>query len=43
MLELLPMAFTKQASVNVWIDPMARLLVVDAGSQAKADEVVTAW
>ena len=40
-LELLPMAFTKQGSVGVWIDPAARLLVIDAGSQAKADEVVT--
>ena len=40
-LELLPMAFTKQGSVGVWIDPAARLLVLDAGSQAKADEVVT--
>ena len=40
-LELLPMAFTKQGSVGVWIDPVARLLVIDAGSQAKADEVVT--
>lgn len=40
-LELLPLAFTKQASVGVWIDPAARLLVIDAGSQAKADEVVT--
>ena len=40
-LELLPMAFTKQGSVAVWIDPAARLLVLDAGSSAKADEVVT--
>ncbi len=40
-LELLPLAFTKQGSVGVWIDPAARLLVIDAGSQAKADEVVT--
>lgn len=40
-LELLPMAFTKQASVLVWIDPQARTLVIDAASQAKADEVVT--
>lgn len=39
---LLPMAFTKQSSVLVWIDPQARLLVLDAGSQAKADEVMTA-
>ena len=40
-LELLPMAFTKQASVLVWIDPEARSLLIDAASQAKADEVVT--
>jgi len=40
-LELMPMAFTKESSVFVWIDPTARLLVVDAGSQAKADDVVT--
>lgn len=40
-LQLLPMAFTKQAAVQVWIDPKARLLVLDAASQAKADEVVT--
>jgi recombination associated protein RdgC len=40
--ELLPMAFTRQGSVTVWIDPQARLLLVDAGSQGKADEVVSA-
>ncbi len=40
-LALLPLAFTKQSSVNVWIDPKAQLLVLDAGSQAKADEVMT--
>jgi recombination associated protein RdgC len=40
-LQLLPMAFTKQAAVQVWIDPKAHLLVLDAASQAKADEVVT--
>jgi recombination associated protein RdgC len=40
-LSLLPLAFTKQSSVNVWIDPKAQLLVLDAGSQAKADEVMT--
>ncbi len=40
-LELLPMAFTKESSVMIWIDPDASLLVIDAGSQAKADEVVT--
>ena len=40
-LELLPMAFTKQGAVLVWIDPAARLLVIDAASQSKADEVLT--
>ena len=40
-LELLPMAFTRQGSVLVWIDPTARLLVIDAASQGKADEVLT--
>ncbi|CAN5765912.1 recombination-associated protein RdgC [soil metagenome] len=41
VLELLPMAFTKQSAVIVWIDPKHRLLLVDAGSQGKADAVVT--
>ena len=40
-LELMPLAFTKQSSVTVWLDPEARYLVVDAASQAKADEVLT--
>jgi recombination associated protein RdgC len=40
-LELLPMAFTKQSSTRVWIDREAQLLVTDAGSQARADELVT--
>jgi recombination associated protein RdgC len=40
-LELMPLAFTKESSLWVWIDPEARLLVIDAASQAKADEVVT--
>nr|WP_319566227.1 recombination-associated protein RdgC [uncultured Rhodoferax sp.] len=40
-LELLPMAFTKESAVLVWIDPATNLLAIDAGSQAKADEVVT--
>lgn len=40
-LELLPMAFTKQSSVLVWFDREARLLVIDAASQSRADEVVT--
>jgi recombination associated protein RdgC len=40
-MSLMPMAFSKESSVWVWIDPKADLLVMDAGSQAKADEVVT--
>ncbi|WP_418316877.1 recombination-associated protein RdgC [Piscinibacter sakaiensis] len=41
VLELLPMAFTKQTSTLVWIDPKHQLLIVDAGSQTRADEVVS--
>lgn len=41
-LALLPVAFTKQSSVQVWVDPAAGVLVTDAGSQGKADEVMTA-
>ena len=41
VLALLPQAFAQQARVRVWIDPGQRWLVTDAGSQAKADEVVT--
>jgi recombination associated protein RdgC len=40
-LDLLPMAFTKQSSMWVWIDPLAGFLLLDTGSQGKADEVVT--
>ena len=40
-LELMPMAFTKQSSMLVWFDREAHTLVVDAASQARADEVVT--
>lgn len=40
-LGLLPMAFTKQGSTLVWVDPQAQLLVIDAGSQGRADEVMT--
>lgn len=41
LLELLPMAFTKQSVTRVWIAPKQRLLMLDCGSQSKADEVVT--
>ena len=40
LLELLPKAFTRISNTTVWIDPTARLLVIDASGQAKADEVV---
>ena len=40
-LSLMPMAFSKESSVWVWIDPVKQMLVIDAGSQAKADEVIT--
>jgi len=41
VLSLLPLAFTKQASMNVWLSPAQRLLMVDASSPARADDVVT--
>lgn len=40
-LDLLPMAFTKQGSMWVWIDREARTLVLDTSSQGRADEVVS--
>ncbi|WKL16585.1 recombination-associated protein RdgC [Comamonas testosteroni] len=40
-LDLLPVAFTKQGSMWVWIDPQARTLVLDTSAQGRADEVVT--
>lgn len=42
LLELLPQAFAKQASVLVWIDMAQRRLVLDCGSQGKADEAISA-
>ncbi len=39
---LLPQAFAKQSTVTVWIDMAARLLLTDAASQGKSDEVITA-
>lgn len=39
---LLPQAFTKQATVLVWIDPQAGWLCTDAGSQARIDATLTA-
>ena len=40
-MSLMPQAFSKESSVLVWINPVAQLLVLDAGSQAKTDEVIT--
>lgn len=40
-LALLPMAFTTRSTVQLWIDPQARLLLIDVCSTAKADEVLT--
>lgn len=40
-LELLPTAFSKVSAVWIWIDPVAKLLVIDVATQAKADAVVT--
>jgi len=39
--QLLPQAFTKQSGVSLWVAPAARLLLVDAGSQTRADAVVS--
>lgn len=41
-LELLPQAFTKQASVWVWIDPDSGLLAIDSTSAPRLDDVLTA-
>lgn len=40
-LELLPQAFTRQSAVRVWIDPDARLLMLDVSSSKRAEDVVT--
>jgi recombination associated protein RdgC len=41
VLELLPQAFTKQAAIQVWLDAQHMLLLIDASSPARADEVVS--
>ena len=40
-LDLLPMAFTKQGGMWVWLDPQARWLVLDTASQGRADELTS--
>lgn len=42
LLALLPQAFPKKASVWVWVNLADRLLVIDAASQSKVDEAITA-
>jgi recombination associated protein RdgC len=41
LLDLLPRAFSKRSSTLIWLDPTNRMLVVDAGSLAAADRVVS--
>jgi recombination associated protein RdgC len=41
LLDLLPRAFSKRGTTLLWLDPVAKLLVVDAGSLAAADRIVS--
>jgi recombination associated protein RdgC len=41
ILDLLPRAFTKRSATTLWIDPVNKFLVVDSGSLAGADKVVS--
>jgi recombination associated protein RdgC len=41
LLALLPQAFARRSEIAVWLEPKRRWLVLDAGSQGKADEVIT--
>lgn len=41
ILDLLPRAFTKRSATTLWIDPINKFLVVDSGSLAGADKVVS--
>ena len=38
---LLPTAFPSRSDMNIWIDQQRKLLILDASSQSKADEVVS--
>lgn len=40
MMELLPRAFIRRRLTYVWIDPQGQWLAIDAGSLAKAEEVI---
>lgn len=39
--ELLPLCFKKRSSIRVWIAPEQRLLMIDASSPARCEEVVS--
>lgn len=41
LLDLLPRAFSKRSTTLLWLDPKSRMLVVDAGSLAAADRIVS--
>ena len=41
VLKLLPRAFTKRSSTTLWVDTINKFLVVDSGSLAGADKVVS--
>lgn len=41
LLDLLPRAFSKRSNTLLWLDAKQRLLVVDAGSLAAADRIVS--
>lgn len=41
LIDLLPRAFPKRSSVLVWINPVDKLLVIDAASISKADAAVS--
>ena len=43
LLDLLPRAFTKRSTTLLWLDPAAKMLVVDAGSLGAADRIVSSF
>ena len=42
LLQLLPMAFTKQSATLVWLDPKAHKIIVGSASSSATDEIITA-
>lgn len=41
--ELLPKAFTRRRTTNAWVDTANGWLIIDAGSDARAEEFLEAW